>query len=159
MAKKIEQIPMTQEEYDELLKEQIELEERYTLVLKAIEDARSQGDLKENYDYQSARNDQKKLDERRKDIEHKIKYAVIITASTDSNFDKLVTVKFLNENLVETYHIVGNVGTDPINNVISHESPLGKAILKAKVGQQVTVVTEDNDRFDVVIVKIAKSKK
>ena len=154
MAKKIEQIPMTQEEYDELLKEQIELEERYTLVLKAIEDARSQGDLKENYDYQSARNDQKKLDERRKDIEHKIKYAVIITASTDSNFDKLVTVKFLNENLVETYHIVGNVGTDPINNVISHESPLGKAIIGHRVDDTVIVTTEKGLEFKVKIKEI-----
>ena len=54
---------------------------------------------------------------------------------------------------------LGAVSADPLNNEISNESPLGKAIFKAKKGQRVTVLTEDNDRFEVKIIDIKLPKK
>jgi hypothetical protein len=91
-----------------------------------------------------------------KDIENKINNAVIITSTEHNNLGKFITVRFLDENEEETYHLVGTIEADPLANKISDLSPLGKAIINAKQGSTVRVKTEDGEQFDVLIVKISK---
>ncbi len=154
-----EKILMTQEEYEELLQERKEIEEILEANRQDISSARGQGDLSENADYKAAREEQAKLETRRHELDYKLKHAEIGEASDENNFDKDVTVKFLNDDFTATYHITGELGGDPLNGIISKDSPLGEAIFKAKKGQKVTVLTEDNDRFDVLVVDIKTPKK
>ena len=131
--------------------------------LIAIQDARGQGDLSENADYDAARNQQAKIAAEIAELEANIRNAKIIDedqVNDTSNLGKFVTVQFLedDEDDQETYQIVGTVEADPVNGKISSDSPLGRAILNAKAGDIVNVRTEDGDRFDVKLVKVSLKK-
>lgn len=149
---------ITQEGYNALLEKLKELKQMQAENLIAIQDARGQGDLSENADYDAARNQQAKIAAEIAELEANIRNAKIIDSdevSETSNLGKYVTVQFLDdEDEAETYQIVGTVEADPVNGKISSDSPLGRAILTSKAGDVVTVRTEDGDRFDVKVVKI-----
>ena len=149
---------ITQEGYNTLLEKLKELKQMQAENLIAIQDARGQGDLSENADYDAARNQQAKIAAEIAELEANIRNAKIIDSeevSETSNLGKYVTVQFLDdEDEAETYQIVGTVEADPVNGKISSDSPLGRAILTSKAGDVVTVRTEDGDRFDVKVVKI-----
>ena len=150
---------ITQEGYNTLLEKLKELKQMQAENLIAIQDARGQGDLSENADYDAARNQQAKIAAEIAELEANIRNAKIIDAdqvSETSNLGKFVTVQFLedDEDDQETYQIVGTVEADPVNGKISSDSPLGRAILYAKPGDIVNVRTEDGDRFDVKLVKV-----
>jgi transcription elongation factor GreA len=127
-------------------------------VIRELSEARAQGDLSENADYDAARNQQAKIAAEIAELEANIRNAKIIDSeevSETSNLGKYVTVQFLDdEDEADTYQIVGTVEADPVNGKISSDSPLGRAILTSKAGDVVTVRTEDGDRFDVKVVKI-----
>jgi transcription elongation factor GreA len=147
---------LTQEGLDNLKKrlEELKIEEKENIV--ALQDARAQGDLSENADYDAARDAQARIAAEIKDVTDKINNAVIITSVDTNNLGKYVTVRFLDDNEEETYLLVGTIEADPLANKISNLSPLGKAILHAKQGSTVRVKTEDEEQFDVLIVKISK---
>lgn len=154
---------ITQEGYNALIEKLKELKRLQAENIVAIQDARGQGDLSENADYDAAREQQAKLAAEIAELEANIRNAKIIDAdqlNETSNLGKFVTVQFLDddENVQETYQIVGTVEADPINGKISSASPLGMAILTAKPGDIVTVRTEDGDRFDVKLVKVTIGK-
>ena len=85
-------------------------------------------------------------------------YYVLITGNENSNLGKFITVKFLDEEGAEeeTYQLVGTIQANPLESKISDESPLGKVILHAKVGDTVLVNTEDGEKFEVKIINIAE---
>ncbi len=147
---------LTQEGLDNLKKrlEELKIEEKENIV--ALQDARAQGDLSENADYDAARDAQARIAAEIKDVTDKINNAVIITSVDTNNLGKYITVRFLDDNEEETYLLVGTIEADPLANKISNLSPLGKAILHAKQGSTVRVKTEDEEQFDVLIVKISK---
>lgn len=150
---------ITQEGYNALLEKLKELKQMQAENLIAIQDARGQGDLSENADYDAARNQQAKIAAEIAELEANIRNAKIIDSeevSETSNLGKYVTVLFVDDddNDAETYQIVGTVEADPVNGKISSDSPLGRSILTAKAGDVVTVRTEDGDRFDVKVLKI-----
>ena len=131
--------------------------------IRALQEARAQGDLSENADYDAARNQQAKIAAEIAELEANIRNAKIIDSeqvNETSNLGKYVTVQFLEdeEDEQETYQIVGTVEADPVNGKISSDSPLGRAILTSKPGDIVTVRTEDGDRFDVKLVKVNVKK-
>lgn len=155
---------MTQEGYDALLVKLSELKKAQAENIVALQEARAQGDLSENADYDAARNNQSLIAAQIKEVENSIKNAEIITVDETSNMGKLVKVRFLEDGFEETYMIVGTMQADPMDNKISADSPLGKAIIHAKKSQTVLVRTEDGERFDVKILEIKvpepkKSKK
>ena len=78
MAKKVEQIPMTQEEYDKLLQEQKKLEEEYAAVLIKLEEAKESGDLAENEAYFNAKLEQRRISDAISNLNHMLKNAVIV---------------------------------------------------------------------------------
>lgn len=104
-----------------------------------LANARSQGDLSENSDYQSAKEELEFLDGRIDELEEVVKTASVATATKVNGIDvgTTVTVKVNGRKVV--FNIVGEWEADPVNKKISHESPLGKALVGKKVGEKVDV--------------------
>ena len=124
-------------------------------VIEAIKDARAQGDLSENADYDAARNDQAELEARIKELEYMIEHATIIEENTDGKvgIGSTVVVSYVDDDEEEEYKIVGSLEANPFENRISNESPIGKAVLNKKVGDVVSVESP-NGSYDVKILEI-----
>ena len=117
------------------------------------------GDLSENAEYDEAKNEQAEVELKIVKLEKMLKNAKIIDdeeISTDV-VSMGITVKILDIDMEEeeTYTIVGSEEADPMNNKISDESPVGKAIIGKKVGD-VVAVEAPNGSFDVKIIEISK---
>ena len=123
--------------------------------LEALKDARAQGDLSENADYDSARDEQAQIEARIKEIEGILKSYELIKEDTSNkvNIGKTVVIK-LDDFDEETYTIVGSVEADPMNNKISNESPVGKGIIGTEKGSTVVVKTETGKDVTVKIVDV-----
>ncbi|MGF7436410.1 transcription elongation factor GreA [Lentilactobacillus senioris] len=114
-------------------------------VVERIKIARSYGDLSENSEYESAKDEQSMLESRIQTIEHMLQYAEIID-SNSSNKDevtlgKMVTFQELPDEEPETYQIVGAAEADPMEGKISNESPIAKALVGHKVNEEVVIET------------------
>lgn len=118
--------------------------------IEALQDARAQGDLSENADYDAARDEQARIENRIKELESIIKNSSVIDGTSTNNLGKTVEVLFEEMNFTNKYTLVGSLESDPDNNKISNESPLGSSILKAKVGDRVLVKTEVSEFYIVV---------
>ena len=95
------------------------------------------GDLSENADYHKAKEDQGFLEGRIQELENILRNAVIIEKSTGQDFVFIgshVTIQEGSED-PETYHLVGPTEADPRKGRISHESPIGRALMNKKVGE------------------------
>ena len=152
--------------YDELTAKDIqkmeeEIEYRKLVVRKeALEDvkeARAHGDLSENFEYKAAKKFKNENESRIRYLEKMIRTAKII--STDSAEDEVgmnntVTVYFEEDDEEETYKIVTTVRGNSLKNLISNESPLGKALLGHKVGDRVEIKVNENYSYFVEIRKI-----
>ncbi len=108
--------------------------------IEALKEARAQGDLSENADYDAARDDQSRIEARIVHIENILKNAKIITSDNSNNITmgKTVTVVDLSTNKTKVYSVVGTIEADPFNGKISNESPTGKALIGKKTGDVVT---------------------
>jgi len=147
---------LTQEGLDELRKELDELiQVRRPEVITALKDARAQGDLSENAEYDAARTEQAIVESRIKELEAMLERAVIITkVDTDVvSIGTKVTLEYVEEEEEEEYSIVGSSEADPFANKISNESPIAKAIMGLKVGSVVSVESP-NGKYDVKILAI-----
>ena len=115
-------------------------------ILERIKEARAQGDLSENSEYDQAKEDQGKNESRIVELELMIKTAVIIDTSASSKEGKVslgctVVLKDMETDEEETYTLVGTTEADPFDNKISNESPVGKAVIGKKIGDVVVAVT------------------
>lgn len=124
--------------------------------IKALQDARSQGDLSENADYDAAREEQSRIEARIAEITEILKNVKIITKDSSNRVTtgKQVTIEFIGMKKTETYDIVGTIEADPFEHKISNESPLGKAIMGHDKGASLTVVTEKGKEFKVKIIDV-----
>lgn len=156
MQKDAKQIYLTSEGFLKLEEELDELKKvKRPEIIKALKEARAQGDLSENAEYHSARESQGKLEARIKEIEYNLEHAVIIENNNDGKvtIGSLVTVMY-DDGEEEEYSIVGTNEADPFSNKISNESPIAVAIMGKKVGEEASVESP-NGSFDVKIVKVA----
>ena len=127
-------------------------------VIKALKEARALGDLSENAEYDEAKNEQAKLEEQILKLDEKLRKAVIIDESqidlnivTVGSIVKVFDFDFDEE--VE-YVIVGSAEADPFEGKISNESPVGKALLGARVGETVEVQVPDGvSKFKVLEIR------
>lgn len=136
---------MSQKRYDEL---RAELEYAKTTradeIAELIKEARGFGDLSENSEYDEAKNEQGKLYSRIAELEEILLYAVIVDES-EIDSDKIsigciVTVTNLDTGkLMPAYKIVGSQEADVMSRAVSEDSPFGKALKGAKVGDEVSV--------------------
>ena len=135
---------MSQARYDELQKELNYLKTtRSDEVAEQIKVARGFGDLSENSEYDEAKNEQGKLYSRMAELEDILSnYVVIEEEETSGDYIRLgstVTVLDKEFNEEETYKIVGSQEADPMNGVISEDSPFGRALLGKNAGDDVVV--------------------
>ena len=123
--------------------------------IQAIKEARALGDLSENADYDSARNEQAVLEARIKKIEQMLENYVIIeeTAKDKVGIGSTVTIKYIDEDDSDEYKIVGSQEADPFASKISNESPIAQALMNKKVGDVVTVESP-NGTYQVEITEI-----
>lgn len=107
-------------------------------VAERLKEARSYGDLSENAEYDEAKNEQGMLEAQIADLEVVIANAAIVdddSLSLDEvGVGSIVKIKDFDMDEILTYQIVGSTESDPDNNKISDESPIGKACLKKKIG-------------------------
>ena len=113
---------------------------------KEIAEARAQGDLSENAEYDEAKNAQARMEAEIQELEKKLKNIEIIESGTDSKTVGLgATVKVVIEDEYgeeeAEFTIVGSTEADPSKNKISDESPIGKALVGKAVGKTVEVET------------------
>jgi transcription elongation factor GreA len=103
--------------------------------IKALQEARAQGDLSENADYDSAKEEQAKINARIVEIESILKNFVIIKKDASGLISTGSTVELLfeGESKAEKFQIIGTLQADPLNGKISNKSPLGKSLLGKKV--------------------------
>lgn len=150
--------PMTEEGQQKL---QNELEELKTVkrpkVIDRIKIARSYGDLSENSEYESAKDEQSMLETRISTVERMLQYAQIIdnddTDKDEISVGKKVTFKELPDEDPEEYTIVGAAEADPMSGKISNESPIAKGLLGHRVGEKVTLETPGGD-MTVEVLKV-----
>lgn len=136
--------PMTADGKEKLEKELEDLRlKRRPEVIKRIKIARSYGDLSENSEYESAKDEQAFVEGRISQIENMLQYAVIIdnddVAADEVSMGRSVTFKELPDEEPETYTIVGESESDPLSGKISNESPMAKGLLGHKVGEKVDI--------------------
>lgn len=152
--------------YDELTPSDIkkmeeEIEHRKLVIRKkALEDvkeARAQGDLSENFEYYAAKKFKNQNESRIRYLERMIKTARVISedsAEDEVGINNTVTVEFVEDGTVETYKIVTTVRGNSLENLISNESPLGKALLGKKEGDTVHVQVNASIGYEVKIIRI-----
>lgn len=140
---------------------QEEIEHRKLVVrpqaLEDVKEARSHGDLSENFEYYAAKKFKNQNESRIRYLEKMIKTAQIISdesAEDEVGMNNTVTVEFVDDGTIEVYKIVTTVRSDSLSGLITNESPLGKALMKHKVGDVVHVQVNNNIGYDVKIIKI-----
>lgn len=130
--------------------------------ITALQEARAQGDLSENADYDAARDQQAQIAARIATIEKILKNYEIIKDGAN-NLGKWVKIEFLDlededEPAIAVYKIVGTLEADPLRQLISNESPLGSAIVNHKEGDKVYVKSESGEEFWVMIHAISSQE-
>jgi len=149
---------MTQEGKEKLEEELHHLKTvRRKEVVERIKIARDFGDLSENSEYDSAKEEQAFVETRIAQIEKMIRNAVIIENDEENKnivtLGKSVTFKELPDGDVETYTIVGSAEADPFEGKISNDSPMAKSLLGKEVGTEVSVTTPGGD-IEVKIISV-----
>ena len=128
-------------------------------IVERLKEARAQGDLSENSEYDQAKEDQGKNESRIVELELMIKTAVIIDTSSSGkegivSLGCTVILKDVETGEEETYTVVGTTEADPFNNKISNESPVGTAILGKKVHDVVVANTPAGElSYEILEVK------
>ena len=125
----------------ELETELAELKSRRGAIADKIAEARDYGDLSENAEYDSAREEQGLVESRIAEIEDVLLNAEIIAASRSSSVKLGSKVELKTGAKTVEYHVVGPVEADPLAGRISNESPIGLALMGKKVGDVATITT------------------
>lgn len=131
---------LTQSGIDALKVEVKDLIGRRSGIAEKLKVARDHGDLKENSEYHNARDEQGQVEDRISEIEHILRNVEVIKKPQNSEIVELGdTVVLKGEKGTQTYTIVGSVESNPLENKISDESPIGQALMGVKVGEPVTI--------------------
>ena len=127
----------------------------------ALADAKAKGDLKENAEYQAAKEEKQRLEHTLSKLQEELNRAVIFDPTTSTtavvSFATEVTLHDNIGNSDEVYTILGPWESDPDNNIISYMSPFGNAILDKKVGDTAKFVINEHN-YDFTIKAINKAK-
>ena len=125
-------------------------------LIKRIQEAKELGDLSENADYHSAKEEQSFMEGKILDLEDTIKNSVIINNNQKNNevigVGSIVKVK--NSNSEQEYEITGSNEANPINGKISNESPLGREMIDKKAGDEFLITTPNGEvKYKILEIK------
>lgn len=130
-------------------------------LIEAVKEARSHGDLSENFEYHAAKKEKNRNESRIRYLERMLKTAIIVEdhSKTDEvGLNNTVELYCEDDDQVETYRIVTSVRGSSLNGLVSIESPIGKALLGHKEGDRVFVRVNDEYGYYVVIRKVIKTE-
>ncbi len=130
-------------------------------ILTALKEARAQGDLSENFEYYAAKRDNRKNNSRISYLERMLKTATIISDESKDDevgLNNTVDVYYPEDDMEQTLRLVTSIRGDSLNNLISIESPMGKALLGHKVGETVTVHVNEGYSYEVEIRNIINTQ-
>ena len=125
--------------------------------LEAVKEARSHGDLSENFEYYKEKKEKNQNESRIRYLERMIRTAKIVEDQTNDDevgLNKLVDVYFEDDDETETFKLVTTIRGNSLEGRISTESPIGKAILGRKVGDRVYVEINDKQGYYITIKRI-----
>jgi transcription elongation factor GreA len=149
----MEKVPMLAEGYERIAADLKVLRAERPKIVDAIEEARAHGDLSENAEYHAAKERQGQVEAQIADLEDRISRAQIIDPASLSG-DRIVfgaTVTLLDENEKPVkYQIVGQTEADAKVGRISYNSPLGRALITKKVGDEIEVTVPSGEKFYLV---------
>ncbi len=132
---RIKRIPITKEGFEKLKRELEELQASRPAAVKTLAEARAMGDLSENGLYTAAKARLRSIDSQLFRLDIQIKLADIQDSGSKDEIGIGSAVKVSDGSIEKTFHIVGDYEADPLNGKISQNSPLGKALIGKKVGQ------------------------
>lgn len=156
MSKKIYEL--TQEGVDKLRAELEDLKNNQRPTnLQALKEAREQGDLSENADYDAAREEQSKIETRVGEIDNILKNHKILKASTSDEVEigKKVKIKYLENDKIKEFRLVGTIETNPKEGKISTESVVGRSLLGHYKGDEVSIKTPNNRTYTIMIMEVS----
>lgn len=141
-----------------------EIEHRKVVVrkelLEHVKEARSHGDLSENFEYYAAKREKNQNESRIRYLERMIRTANVVedeSKEDEVGINKTITVYVEEDDCEEEYKIVTTVREDSLNGLVSNESPMGRALLGHKVGDRVSIQVSKDYSYDVIIRKIDNS--
>lgn len=150
-----QKIELTQEGYDEVVKELEELRAKHQPAVDRVALARSYGDLSENAEYHAAREDLSFLVARIEELEAVLGQAKVLKKPQSQSTVKLgskVIVKVEKKKI--TYQVVSAWEADPVESKISSESPLGKALLGKKLGEKIKITIPAGEQtYEILEIK------
>ena len=129
-------------------------------LLEAVKEARAQGDLSENFEYYAAKKDKNRNESRIRYLENMIKNARVVSDKSRSDevgLNDTITLYFEDDDEEDVYRLVTSIRGNSLENKISIESPLGKAVRGHKVGDRVYVEVNDRAGYYVEVRKIEKT--
>lgn len=129
------------------------LEER-PKILEELKEARAQGDLSENFEYYAAKRANNQNNSRIRYLERMLKNATIVedtSAADEIGMNNTVTIYNIEDDEEEVIKLVTSIRSNSLKNLISIESPLGKAVKGHKIGDKVTVKVSDTYSYDIEI--------
>lgn len=136
------QFRLTKEGVDELQQELQTLVAERAAIADRIKTAREFGDLAENFEYSSARQEQERNEQRISELENILQNVEIIKVpKSDGKIVLGSRVKLRSNGNAKEFQVVGTVEADPLSGKISDESPIGQALLGKKVGDEVEIKT------------------
>jgi transcription elongation factor GreA len=149
----MEKVPMLAEGYEKLTADLKVLRQERPKIVDAIEEARAHGDLSENAEYHAAKERQGQVEAQIAEIEDRVSRAQIIDPKSLTGdrvvFGATVTVLDEDDNKA-SYQIVGQAESDAKKGRISYDSPLARALIGKKVGDEVEVTVPSGDRFYLI---------
>ncbi len=143
-----------------------EIEERQLIekpkLIEEVQEAKAQGDLSENFEYYAAKKALRENESRIRYLDRMLRTAIIIDdtdkKSGEAGLNDFVEVEFLDDHSVEKYKIVTSIRGNSLKNLISIESPLGKAILGHKAGDKCKVQINSGTSYFVKILNIEENE-
>ena len=159
------QIEMTQEAFDKLEKELMDMKALRPEIAQEIQEARSHGDLSENSEYDAALDKQAKHEERIAALEEMKKHAKIIDESSIKkgvvSVGSVVGVHDFDLEEDVEYIIVSAIESDPLATPakVSDQSPIGKALLGCKKGAEVTVEIPNGESYKLKVLSVGRADK
>jgi len=123
-------------------------------LIEAVKEARAQGDLSENFEYYAAKREKNKNEGRIRYLEKVLRYANVIedkAKEDEIGLEKTITVRFEEDDAIEVYRIVTPIRCNSLQNKISIESPIGKALMGHKVGDRVEVELPNGMSYFLIV--------